>query len=415
MPGHQLAMAYSNQSQLDMLAYRTEAAMAWGSRAIELARRLGDQETLSHALTNIGSARLLTGDQRGRADLEQGFEVAAAAGLEDHAARALVNLASYDMEFRDYRHAPGDLDRAVAFTVQHDLGGNAQYMLGGRARLRLDQGDWAGAEQDALAALAELEPRRQGPRAVDALVVLGLLQARRGDPDATATLQEAGERAFASGELQWTGQVAAARAEHAWLHGETERVAEEAARVFELAVATAHPWFAGELAFWLVVAGTPTSVPVKVAEPYRLLLAGDWRAAATAWRELGCPYERALALSRGDQDQAQLEALALLDGLGARQTAQRLRRRLRQRGNRHVPRGPTRATAANPAGLTCRQVEVLGLLAQGLSNAEIAARLSLSAKTVEHHVSALLAKLGVRSRREAAAAARRLGVAPAKN
>ena len=414
-PGQQLAMAYSNQSQLDMLAYRTEAAMAWGSRAIELARRLGDQETLSHALTNIGSARLLTSDQRGRADLEQGFEVAAAAGLEDHAARALVNLASYDMEFRDYRHAPGDLDRAVAFTVQHDLAGNAQYMLGGRARLRLDQGDWAGAERDAQAALAELEPRRQGPRAVDALVVLGLLQARRGDPDATATLQEASERAFASGELQWTGQVAAARAEHAWLHGEEHLVAEEAARVFELAVATAHPWFAGELAFWLGVAGTPASVPVKVAEPYRLLLAGDWRAAATAWRELGCPYEQALALSRGDQDQAQLEALALLDGLGARQTAQRLRRRLRQRGNRHVPRGPTRATAANPAGLTGRQVEVLGLLAQGLSNAEIAARLSLSAKTVEHHVSALLAKLGVGSRREAAAAARRLGVAPAKN
>ncbi|HEY6707233.1 MAG TPA: helix-turn-helix transcriptional regulator [Actinomycetota bacterium] len=126
------------------------------------------------------------------------------------------------------------------------------------------------------------------------------------------------------------------------------------------------------------------------------------------------PYHRALALGCGDQDQAALEALALLDGLGARQTAQRLRRRLRQRGNRHVPRGPTRATAANPAGLTGRQVEVLGLLAQGLSNAEIAARLSLSAKTVEHHVSALLAKLGVGSRREAAAAARRLGVAPAK-
>jgi ATP/maltotriose-dependent transcriptional regulator MalT len=169
--------------------------------------------------------------------------------------------------------------------------------------------------------------------------------------------------------------------------------------VFELAVAAAHPWFAGELAFWLGLAGTPASVPVQVAEPHRLLLAGDWRAAATAWRELGCPYERALALSCGDQDQALLEALALLDGLGARQTAQRLRRRLRQRGNRHVPRGPTRATAANPAGLTGRQVEVLGLLAQGLSNAEIAARLSLSAKTVEHHVSALLAKLGVGSPR----------------
>jgi DNA-binding NarL/FixJ family response regulator len=153
---------------------------------------------------------------------------------------------------------------------------------------------------------------------------------------------------------------------------------------------------------------------VAVAEPYRLLLDGDWRASADAWRELGCPYHRALALGCGDRDEALLEALSLLDGLGARQTAQRLRRQLRQRGNLRVPRGPTRATAANPAGLTDRQVEVLGLLAQGLSNPEIAARLSLSAKTVEHHVSALLAKLGAGSRREAAAAARRLGVAPVK-
>ena len=151
------------------------------------------------------------------------------------------------------------------------------------------------------------------------------------------------------------------------------------------------------------------------AEPYRLLLAGDWRAAASAWQERGCSYQQALALACADQDEALLAALALLDGLGASQTAQRLRRQLRRRGNLRVPRGPTRATAANPAGLTGRQVEVLGLLAEGLSNAEIAARLSLSAKTVGHHVSALLAKLDVGTRRQAAAAARRLGVIPAKD
>jgi DNA-binding NarL/FixJ family response regulator len=143
-----------------------------------------------------------------------------------------------------------------------------------------------------------------------------------------------------------------------------------------------------------------------------VLLAGDWRGAA-AWRALGCPYQRALALACGDQDEAPLEALAL-DGLGARQTAQRLRRQLRRRGKLRVPRGPNRATAANPAGLTGRQVEVLALLAEGLTDAEIAARLSLSAKTVGHHVSALLAKLGVGSRQQAAAAARRLGVVATK-
>jgi DNA-binding NarL/FixJ family response regulator len=129
---------------------------------------------------------------------------------------------------------------------------------------------------------------------------------------------------------------------------------------------------------------------------------------------LGCPYEQAQALALGDEE-ACLQALGLLDGLGARQTGQRLRRQLRRGGTMRVPRGPTRATATNPAGLTSRQLEVLGLLAEGLTDAEIAARLSLSAKTVGHHVSALLAKLGVGSRRQAATAARRLGVVSARD
>jgi DNA-binding CsgD family transcriptional regulator/tetratricopeptide (TPR) repeat protein len=411
-PGRQLAMAYSNQSQLDMLAHRTEAAMDWAARAIELAARLDDQETLSHALTNVGSARILRGDPGGRDDLERGFEVAVAAGLEDHAARAVGNLATLTAEVRDYRHARQDLDRALAYVQAQELAGWVQHVLGHRARVRLDQGDWAGAEQDARAALAE---RMQGPRAVDALVPLGLLQARRGDPEAAATLQEATERAFSTGDLQWMGQAAAARAEHAWLHGDDHRVAEEAAGVFELAVQAAHPWFGGELASWLWLVGALPRTPPVMAEPYRLLLAGDWRAAAAAWQERGFPYHRALALACGDHDEPLLEAVALLDGLGARQTAQRVRRELRRRGHLRVPRGPTRATAANPAGLTSRQVQVLGLLAEGLSNAEIAARLSLSAKTVEHHVSALLAKLGVESRRQAAATASRLGIVPAKD
>jgi DNA-binding CsgD family transcriptional regulator len=412
-PGHQLAMAYSNQAQLDMLAYRAEAARGWAGRALELARRLGDQETLSHALTNIGSARLQDGDPAGRVDLEAAFQVAVDAGLEDHAARAIGNLAGISAELRDDRHASADLDRALAFVQARELTGYVQQLLGHRARVRLDQGDWAGAERDAHAALAE--PVHGGPRAVDALVPLGLLQARRGDPEAAATLQEATERAFGIGELRWIAQVAAARAEHAWLQGDDGRAAEEAARVFEQAVRAAHPWFAGELALWLRLAGAPVRPPTVAAEPHRLLLAGDWRAAADAWRALGWPYQQALALACGDQDEALLAALALLDGLGARQTAQRLRRQLRRRGHLGVPRGPTRATAANPAGLTGRQLEVLGLLAEGLTDAEIAARLSLSPKTVSHHVSALLAKLEVSSRRQAAAAARQLRIAAAKD
>jgi tetratricopeptide (TPR) repeat protein len=154
-PGHQLAMAYSNQAQLDMLGQRLELAMGWAGRAIELARRLDDQETLSHALTNIGSARLQDGDPGGRVDLEEAFQVAVGAGLDDHAARAVGNLATISAEIRDDRHALPDLHRALAFVQARELTGWVQHVLGHRARVRLDHGDWAGAERDARAALAE--------------------------------------------------------------------------------------------------------------------------------------------------------------------------------------------------------------------------------------------------------------------
>jgi hypothetical protein len=262
--------------------------------------------------------------------------VAVAAGLEDHAARALVNLAGSTVEMRDYPHALTDLDRALAFVTEHDLAGYANYLTGVRGFARLDLGDWAGAEQDARAALAEWEQRRQGGiSAVYALVALGRLQARRGDPNAVATLQEARERAFATGELQWVGPVAAARAEEAWLHEETDRVAVEVADAFRLAVLARHPWYAGELAMRLWQVDALPELPAVAAEPYRLLLTGNWRGAADAWQALGCPYERAQALAHGDNE-ACLEALGLLDGLGGGQAAQRVRRQLAARASREA-------------------------------------------------------------------------------
>jgi len=408
-PGHELAMAYSNQSQLALLAHRHVEATAWADRAIALARRLDDRRALSHALTNRGSSSLYLGRPEGRDELEQGFDVALVAGLEDDAARALVNLGSINAELRDHAHAVPDLERGIAFVRAHELVGYAQHLLGHRARVRLDRGDWAGAEADAWTALAEVVTG--GARVVDALVPLGLVQARRGDPQAAATFAEAAARGNATVELQWTAPVAAARAEWEWLNGHDARVPGEVEDALARATEVRHPWFVAELLLWVGLAGGRPAVPEWLPEPYRALLAGEWRSASAAWEERGLPYHRALALACGNDD-ARLAALEVLDALGARQTALRVRRDLRRRGHRSMPRGPIRATAGNPAGLTARQVDVLHLVAEGLTDAEIASRLSLSTKTVGHHVSALLAKLGVASRRETAAAARRIGVVP---
>lgn len=164
----------------------------------------------------------------------------------------------------------------------------------------------------------------------------------------------------------------------------------------------------GELAVWRVRAGVLGDPPPRCLRPYALELAGDHRGAAAEWARLGAPYDRALALIGADAPDAPLEALALLDELGAVPVAGRVRARLRALGARRIPRGPRPSTRANPAGLSSREVEVLDLVAQGLSNPEIAERLFLSARTVEHHVAAARRKLGAGSRREAARAAGRL-------
>jgi DNA-binding CsgD family transcriptional regulator len=212
-------------------------------------------------------------------------------------------------------------------------------------------------------------------------------------------------QAVGPGEVQELAWLHAARAEAAWLGGDDARARSEAEIGLELArmaSPTVVPWFWSELAFWAWKTGGMVSLPDGTAEPYRLHAAGDHAAAAASWAAIGCPYQRAAALADSEDETLLREALRILRGLGARPLARRVEGALRRMGARNLPRGPRRATRANPGGLTERQFEVLALLAGGLHNSDIAERLVLSPKTVDHHVSSILAKLGVRTRKEAA-------------
>jgi DNA-binding CsgD family transcriptional regulator len=179
--------------------------------------------------------------------------------------------------------------------------------------------------------------------------------------------------------------------------------------VLALAADRGAGWVVGELAWLRRLAGLPAGAE-RAAGPYALQLAGDLAAAAARWDEFGCPYDAALALAEADDEDALRRAYDELQRLGARPAAAIVARRLRERGARDIPRGPRAATHANPGQLTRRETEVVGLLAEGLRNAEIAERLFLSPRTVDHHVSAILRKLGVETRGQATAAAKRLGV-----
>jgi DNA-binding CsgD family transcriptional regulator len=168
-----------------------------------------------------------------------------------------------------------------------------------------------------------------------------------------------------------------------------------------MAVSLNDSWYIGELGFWLWKAGGLTETPAGAAPQFAMQIAGDWKGAAERWTAIGFPYEAAQALADGDEAAAR-QALAEFDRLGARPAAAEAARRLRLMGVRGIPRGPRSSTKANAAGLTSREQEILQLVADGLTNRDIAARLFLSEKTVGHHVSAILGKLDVPSRAQAA-------------
>ena len=153
--------------------------------------------------------------------------------------------------------------------------------------------------------------------------------------------------------------------------------------------------------------GHPGSEP---GEPWATWLSGEVEATVARWDALGCGYYAAQALCDSDCDDHLREAITRFEALGADAAVRRTRQRMKELGHRGVPTGARPSTRQHPLGLTRREDEVLVLLCEGLTNDEIAARLVLSTRTVDHHVSAVLSKLDVGSRGAAAARAHQLGL-----
>jgi DNA-binding CsgD family transcriptional regulator len=399
-----LALALSNQSQLHMLAYRATDCVAVGERAVALAREVGDAAILSHALLNVGSARWQLGDLVAWPLMEESLRVALAAGEVEHACRSCVVLGWHQLDDLHLEDAERTLAEGIGLAERQDHLGFLGYLTVELGMLKLARAAWDDAVRAARRGLDGAPLVRHG-----ALTVLGRVRVRRGEPGGDELLQEAWKLAVELRELQRTGPTAVARAEAAWLAGDHTAVRAIAGPVHDEARRLGHVPLQAQLSYWLTKAGQ-AATPAASGHPYALQAAGRWREAAAAWRAAGCPYEHAAALAESPEPQDRLAALAELDALGAAPLARLVRAGLRRLGVAHVPRGPVGATRHNPAGLTDRQVQVLRLLGQGCTNAEIADRLVVSTRTVDSHVAAVLAKLGVATRRAAAARARDLGV-----
>ena len=403
----ELARAYSGVAQLAMLAEDGEGALTWGERALELATRLGDESTRSHALVNVACAKVQM-DPAEASALVEAHRVADAAGEREDATRALGNLGYVLMSWAQPKPARRYAQRALAYAEQYEVDTYVSYVSVALAWLSLRDGEWDQAER---AARGEIE---RGITVVQLLAqtVLAELSVRRGDDDAPERLASLAAHADRAGEPQRIAPVMEMTAELALLGGDpipTERFEELAAPAGESGALSGR--YALRLAAWGAVAGIDIQVEPSAASPYAAMLRRDWKGAAQAFGERGWVYDRALMLSLLDEEEALVDALATARRLGAEPLTKRVVWRMRELGIR-VPKGPRKTTRANPAGLTARQLEVVGLVAEGLTNAEIAERLVVSQRTAEHHVAAVLTKLGVTDRREAAKRASELRLLP---
>ena len=399
---HLLAMALSNKAQLHALAGRDAEAVVVAEQAIALGK--DTPATLSHALNNLAVARLRLGDASALSTLEDSLRVALAADEPEQACRAYVNLIWSNLDLLRLDDARRLLAEGIEFAERSEFLMFSRYLQVALGALHSATADWDEVEPAAACALDSSPPVRCA-----ALTLIGRTRLRRGDPGAVQTLREAWRVAVSLRECQWVAPAAAALAEAAMLDGDPSAAVAELTEAYELARRFGTVAVQAELAYWLGRAGRSVGGS-GLEHPYALLADGCWREAAEVWRAAGFRYEYAAALAGSPETDDQLVALAVLDAIGAEPLARLVRARLKRLGVARIPRGPAPTTRVNPAGLTERQVEVVQLLAQGMTNAEIAGHLVLSVRTVDSHVAAALEKLGARTRREASARAGDLGI-----
>lgn len=400
------AYAVMNYGAVLALAGDSDEAVDVLARAHQLASQSGRVDLVELCLNYQALAQPDRTEDERIATLRTSLRLALDHSHFEHAARAYTNLT--ELLYRNSRF--DELDRCLAealpFTTERGFGSHAYNLEVHRSLLRMRRGDWTSALRE-LTAIVD-RPENPGMLHVYSVPTRARLLARCGAAVPAESFLAAWQSAVEQGSLLAVSFAGAALAEYAWLTRRTD-LAE-----FAFSGWLAHArrpgagpaW--GEVLRYCMRAGVDTSAVVldDVPDIWAAGLRGDWETAAITWELVGDPYERALELADSGVPEKSREGLAILDSLGAEAASAAVRALLKDRGIVAVPRGPQSWTRAHPAGLTARQADVLDLVAEGLTNAEIAERLFLSVRTVDHHVSSILGKLGVATRRDAGLVAR---------
>ena len=406
-PGRELAWAYAGLGAFYGGTGRIDEGLELLGKARVLGELLHEPGLVSYALNQQGITLVGRG-RDGTESIDQALGIALDADLQEAAGLAYSNLQEAASRLNMFAEAERYYAEGRAYCEERELGVYSVCLQGWRAVTLALLGQWAEATDISAQVLGR---KRISPvNRLNPLRVLGSICGRRGEAGAWDLLDEALVLAEGLDEPLWIVSVRAARAELRWISGQPDLAIAEARSGYDRGIGRVDPWLLGSVAIWPSRLQQPIGEAPGLPEPYALEVSGDWPGAAAAWERLGRPYDAAL-VRLGSLDEAALrQALAALDDLAARATAAMARRRMKALGIRAIPRGPRPATRATPAGLTAREREVLALLSEGLPDREISRRLVISERTVHHHVSAVLAKIGVSSRTAAAREAARMGI-----
>ncbi|MGA8988644.1 ATP-binding protein [Aeromicrobium sp.] len=377
-------------------------------RAEGLARELDLTEVISDLL-NTQAVTLFTLGEPWEEAMREALDVARASRSHSQAGRAFTNYCSLIGVERRWDEFGALSAEGMAYCEEHDIAVNGYCIRAAKAEAMLWRGRWDEAV-DLAQPLVDL--KASPANVVGPLCVVGLVQTRRDEPGGMEALDEAVELANQTGHLEWQLVTKVPRAEAHLLAGDLAAARQDLETCLEPGLPESDPATIGSFLLWLRRVGLPLpDLSALVLEaPVELGLAGRAEEAAAAWDERGMPYAAAWALLDGGEADMVREALKRYDQMGTPAAARHARKELRRLGASSIPTGLRSATRAHPAGLTQREQEVLALMADSMTDEQIAARLVISVRTVNHHVSAILTKLNVASREAAGSEARRRGL-----